>query len=166
MINALVNNAALQEEDASNHLETPVVVVREEKATLGKLKFGSSDDLMALAVQSFAGTRTAKIINQFKDWDSTHSVETAISKTNSSDNLLETVPGHSLLKYYDDYNADKAQASRKTVKENSADHSQNKDDIENQETSEEAAADGKNLHGMARILENIFHIEERGKIYL
>ena len=129
----------------------------------GRLKFGSSDDLMALAAQSFAGTRTAKIINQFKEWDSTHSVETAISKTNSSDNLLETVPGRSLSKYYDDYNADKAKASRRTVME---DIVQNKDDIENQGTPDETTLDEKKLHGFAKLLENIFHIEERGNYCL
>ena len=141
----------------------PNIVNTGERSTLGKLKFGSSDDLMALAAQSFAGTRTAKIINQFKEWDSTHSAETAISKTNSSDNLLETVPGHSLSKYYDDYNADKAKASRRTVIE---DPLQNKDDIENQETSNETTLDEKKLHGLARILEEIFHIEERGTYFL
>ena len=141
----------------------PDIVNPGEKSTLGKQKFGSSDDLMALAAQSFAGTRTAKIINQFKEWDSTHSVDTAISKTNSSDNLLETVPGRSLSKYYDDYNADKAKASRKTVME---DPVQNKEDIENQETPDETTLDEKKLHGFARILEDVFHIEERGNCYL
>ena len=97
-------------------------VTKAEKMTMGKLKFGSSDDLMALAAQSFAGTRTAKIINQFKEWDSTHSVEKTISKTSSSDNLLD-VPSASLSKYYDSYNADKAKATRRTViEEGAAEH--------------------------------------------
>ena len=139
-----------------------------DKPTLGKLKFGSSDDLMALAAQSFAGTRTAKIITQFKEWDSTHSVEKVMSKNNSSDNLLEK-PSNSLSKYYENYNADKAKASsRRTVIEPPTDELQppSKEDIERQMSYEDEIQIEKKLHGVALVLENIFHIEERGTLII
>ena len=130
----------------------------QEKMSLGKVKFGSTEDLLALAAQSFAGTRTAKIIHQFKEWDSTHSIERSISKTNSTDNLLETRPSASLQKYYDDYASDKAKVGRRSVIEESP------VDIEI-----EAGNDGdddkiKKLKGFPLLLESIFHIEERGRI--
>ena len=130
----------------------------QEKMSLGRVKFGSADDLLALAAQSFAGTRTAKIIHQFKEWDSTHSVDRSISKTNSTDNLLESRPSATLQKYYDNYANDKAKVGRRSVIEESP------VDIEI-----EAGGDGdddssKKLKGFPLLLENIFHIEERGRI--
>lgn len=130
----------------------------QEKMSLGKVKFGSADDLLALAAQSFAGTRTAKIIHQFKEWDSTHSVDRSIAKTNSTDNLLESRPNATLQKYYDNYANDKAKVGRRSVIED------NPVDIET-----EGGGDGdddkiKKLKGFPLLLESIFHIEERGRV--
>ena len=137
-----------EQNGASNDGGPDVVIVGlkavGDKPTLGKLKFGSSDDLMALAAQSFAGTRTAKIITQFKEWDSTHSVEKVMSKNNSSDNLL-VKPSNSLSKYYENYNADKAKASsRRTVIEPPTDE----EDIERQMSCEDETQIEKKLHIM------------------
>ena len=128
----------------------------QEKMTLGKVKFGSTDDLMALAAQSFAGTRTAKIIHQFKEWDSTHSADrTFFSKTSSTDNLLETQPSDNLKKYYDNYAADKAIVGRRSVMEETS------IDVEGGES----PGDSKEhqLSGFSRLMENMFRVEERGE---
>lgn len=131
-----------------------------EKMSLGKVKFGSTEDLMALAAQSFAGTRTAKIIHQFKEWDSTHSVERSISKTNSTDNLLETRPSATLQKYYDNYANDKGKSGRRSVIEESP------IDIEIDAGSGSDDGKIKKLQGFPLLLESIFHIEERGGILI
>lgn len=127
------------------------------KMTLGKVKFGSTEDLLALAAQSFAGTRTAKIINQFKEWDSTHSADRTFSKTSSSDNLLETQPKVNLKKYYDNYAAECGKIPRKSVMEETSMDMEAGDFREPDETKEHQ------LTGFSRVLENVFHIEERGE---
>lgn len=117
------------------------------------------------------GTRTAKIVSQIKDWDSTHSVEARIlSRNNSTDNLITTEEDHKnhLAKYYDSYNKEKekVQTKRKIVtigKDRQNDESAL--DVErgaaaNSKITEKNGV--KKLQIIASILEDIFHIEERG----
>ena len=129
----------------------------QEKMTLGKVKFGSTEDLLALAAQSFAGTRTAKIINQFKEWDSTHSADRTFSKTSSTDNLLDTQPKDTLKKYYDSYAAEKGKVARKSVMEELP------KDMEAGESSDADETKEHQITGFSRVLENVFHVEERGE---
>jgi hypothetical protein len=129
----------------------------QEKMTLGKIKFGSTEDLLALATQSFAGTRTAKIICQFKEWDSSHSADRTFLKTSSTDNLLDSQPKDNLKKYYDRYAAEQGKTARKSVMEEipkdvEAGDFSDPDDIKKHEPT-----------GFSRILENVFHVEERGE---
>jgi hypothetical protein len=88
-----------------------------QNSNLAKIKFGSTDDLYALAAHSFAGTRTAKLITQYKDWD--HHIkpdDKKESRSNSTDNLLEEGIPHpqndDISKYYVSYNLDKAKAAK------------------------------------------------------
>jgi hypothetical protein len=129
----------------------------QEKMTLGKVKFGSTEDLLALAAQSFAGTRTAKIISQFKEWDSTHSADRTFLKTSSTDNLLDAQPKDNLKKYYDNYAAEQGKAARKSVMEELP------TDVEAGDFSDPDDIKKRQPTGFSRVLENVFHVEERGE---
>lgn len=114
------------------------------------------------------GTRTAKIVSQIKDWDSTHSVEAKnVSRTNSTDKLITTESDHKnhLAQYYDSYNKEKEKVQTKRKIVTIGENHQNDEsvlDVERGAADNPKITEKTCLQIIASILEDIFHIEERG----